>query len=105
MGNMRQTALRPALDNRQWLPKVLAAVFPGCGLAFAIMGLLGLLSGTTGDARTLSAQALMWLTATLWLLVLGTCFLFASARQAWAVLGGGCVLLWGFFLLLRTILS
>ncbi|MFT8328014.1 MULTISPECIES: hypothetical protein [Gluconobacter] len=93
------------LDNRQWIAKVLAAILPGLGLVFAVMAILGRLAGTTGDPRSLPAQALMWLTAVLWVFVLGTCFLFPTGRRAWAVLGGACAVLWGCFLLLRLFLS
>lgn len=97
---MTETSL--PLDNRQWIAKILAAILPGLGLVFAIMAILGQLAGTTGDPRTLSAQALMWLTAFLWVVVIGICFLFPTGRRAWAVFGSACAVLWGCFLLMRA---
>ncbi|MFT9366116.1 MAG: hypothetical protein ABF572_11280 [Gluconobacter sp.] len=97
------TRLPQTLDNRHWVAKVSAAILAGGGMTFAIMAVLGRLIGTNGDPRSLSAQALMWLTAVLWVLVLGTCFLFPTGRRAWVVLGGGCVALWCIFLLLRAL--
>lgn len=93
------------LDNRQWLAKLTAAIILGGLIAAASMAVVGVLCHTTGDARTVSAQFLMWFAVLVWLAFIGSCFLFRSGRQAWCVLGGVAVLAWCVFGVLTKVIA
>ncbi|CEF56025.1 hypothetical protein [Acetobacter ghanensis] len=91
------------LDNRQWLAKLTAALVFGALFSFGCMAVVGVLCHTTGDGRTVSAQFLMWLALLVWLVLIGSCFLFRSGLRAWCVLGGATVLVWGLFEVLTKV--
>ncbi|MDN7355485.1 hypothetical protein [Acetobacter senegalensis] len=93
------------LSSRNWFPKVSAAVVAGGLLTFGIMGVVGLLCHSDASPRTLSAQFLLWLVALVWCVLLSVCFLFRSGRQAWVVLAGANVLVWGLFFAIRGLVS
>lgn len=88
------------LNNRQWLTKLVAAIVAGAIFSFGSMAVMGVLCHTTGDPKTVSAQFLMWLAVLVWLVLIGSCFLFRSGLRAWCVLGGAAILAWGLFVML-----
>ena len=92
------------LDNSGWKSKLSAGTIAGAGLALGVMGVAGLLCHTTGSPMSLSAQALLWMAAFLWIVSVCACFLFSSGYKAWAGLGRGCVLVWLLFLLLKNVI-
>ena len=93
------------LNNRQWLAKLVAAIVPGAMLCLGSMAVVGLLSHTAGDPRTVLAQFLMWLTVLVWLVLIGSCFLFRSGLRAWGVLGSGAVIAWSLFAILAKVMT
>jgi hypothetical protein len=76
-----------------WLAKSLAGLLLGFALA---VGCGGLLSWAASDlALTVRAQLAMWLTAPVWLGVLGGVYFFRSGKRAWAWLSGANLLVFG----------
>ncbi|MBS0961208.1 hypothetical protein [Acetobacter thailandicus] len=90
------------LSSRGWLPKVSAASLAGAVLTMGLTGVVGCLSGSDSMPRSMSAQFLMWLAVLVWVALLGSCFLFRSGRQAWLVLTGANILVWGVYVLARA---
>lgn len=92
------------LTNDQWLAKLMAAIVPGALLSLGCMAVLGLFCHASGDARSVSAQFLMWFAIVGWLALVGSCFLFRSGRRAWVMLGGGALVVWGLFVILAKVI-
>ncbi|OUJ07865.1 hypothetical protein [Acetobacter malorum] len=99
---MSRTAQK--LSSKNWFFKVLAAVFAGGVLVCGLMGLVGVLCHTDGSPRSASGQYLMWMAALLWSALLSVCFLFRSGLQAWGVLIVANGVVWGLFVVLRSVL-
>ena len=93
------------LTNQQWFAKFVAALVAGALLSLGCMAVLGVLCHANGDARSVSSQFLMWLAILLWFALVGSCFLFRSGLRAWAVLGGGALVVWGVFALLAGVVT
>lgn len=89
----------------QWIYKVLAALLPGTLLVCAVMGVVGVLCHADGSPRSASGQYLMWMAALLWSALLSVCFLFRSGVQAWGLLAAANGVVWGLFVLLRSVLA
>lgn len=92
------------LNNRQWATKLMAGLVPGALFSFGCMAVVGRLCHTTGDARTVCAQFLMWMAVVVWLALLGSCFLFRSGVRAWVVMGGAALLVWGMYGVLAKVI-
>ncbi|GBQ08463.1 hypothetical protein [Acetobacter cerevisiae] len=92
-------------SSKNWFFKVLAAVLPGALLVGGLMGVVGVLCHTDGSPRSASGQYLMWMAALLWSALLSVCFLFRSGLQAWGVLIVANGVVWGLFVVLRSVLS
>ncbi|MBS1093712.1 hypothetical protein [Gluconobacter wancherniae] len=93
------------LSSRNWFSKALAGSVFGLGLTFAIAGIIGLLIHSDAMPMSASGQLLMWLIPTLWIAILGACFMFRSGLRAWAVLGALNIVLWGVFFTMRATFS
>lgn len=97
--------MKPPLTSRDWFPKVAAATLPGAGLTLGVIGVLGCVSHGDVTPRGASGQFLMWLAALIWVVLLGTCFLFRSGRRAWLSLVAANIIVWSAYGLTRMLLS
>ncbi|MFC7050449.1 hypothetical protein [Emcibacter nanhaiensis] len=83
------------LSSGNWFGKVSAAVILGFLLSIGLTGLVGQITvgGLPGDAN--KVQFTMWMTAPIWIALLGSCFLFRTGLRAWLGLGAANVVCYG----------
>ena len=81
--------------SRNWFGKVSAAVVLGFALSIGIIGLVGQLTagGLPGEAD--KVQFTMWMTSPIWIVFLGSCFLFRTGLRAWLWLGAANIVCYG----------
>ncbi|UMM63906.1 hypothetical protein [Aristophania vespae] len=93
------------MSNRIWIWQLLAGLLAGLCIALGVMALCGLIWGSTGEPRSLSAQILMWSSVFIWLICLNLTFICATAQRSWFILGGCAVVIWAITLFLKVSLS
>lgn len=91
------------INKRQptWLGKSLAGAFLGLALAFIFTAFFAWYGPGGIDAQD-KVQFNMWMTAILWLSIFSFTYLFNSNKQAWYVLGGLNIVLYGLFFILQA---
>tara|TARA_R110001606_G_scaffold117232_1_gene246623 strand:+ start:6568 stop:6879 length:312 start_codon:yes stop_codon:yes gene_type:complete len=75
-------------SSRDWLGKTSAGLILGFALALSLSGLFALLWPGGLMHSSAKTQLNMWLMSPIWVVVLGSCFLFRSGFRAWLWLGG-----------------
>lgn len=90
----------PAI-RRDWLSKTLAGLVGGGLLALGCSGLFAQANGAM--PLSICGQLAMWMLPPIWLGVLGGVYFFRSGGRAWLVLGTAGGLVFGAFLILRSI--
>ncbi|MFK3873266.1 MULTISPECIES: hypothetical protein [Pseudoalteromonas] len=83
-----------------WLGKSLAGCILGLALAYILIAFFAWYGPGGIDARD-KVQFNMWMIPILWLTIFSFTYLFNSAKQAWLILGGLNLILYGGFIIVR----
>ncbi|MFV0643595.1 MAG: hypothetical protein ACK5NN_03715 [Sphingomonadaceae bacterium] len=90
-----------AITSKDWFGKAVAAFALGLTFALALSSVFYLLLSPDQDPYNAFGQLAMWLVAPVWCGIIGLCFLFRSTLRAWGWLGGGNILVWSLYGLMR----
>ncbi|MFT4027268.1 MAG: hypothetical protein QM676_10765 [Novosphingobium sp.] len=93
------------LTSRDWFGKASAAVVLGFALTIGLTSIFTVLFSDGDSYFTPQGQLAMWLTAPIWSLILGLCFLFRSTARAWGWLAIANVIAWALYAGIRAFMS